>query len=558
MERRIAAVIGLVLVAVAALAGQLRWAAQQTGTRPAPTPVPTRSQQHSPKARTAAPRRPPPAAPRKRLPVSYVDDPTAAPRTAVPAAVPVTAPTPDAAPPADLAAGWRPAGSRLTADGRLRTAWATRELLRDAGRYLPHLPLPRPAHRPAECDRPTRETVRERLEYQQRRPGKRQLAPVAFYHRMREIAAEDLRVAVVEVGNGSMPATVNDPPIVDSHGGKHDVYRRWGSRRQWHLQYHRDLSTAMSYPQVIPPQSPLWAAGISGAWAAQGNVFTCDRAFSTGACLWDTSPSRVAATPASYEKLFVFCDKQCGGYFHFTHEHLPRLAPLHRALMADPDIKIMAPETGFVRAYLTDVLGFNASRLVRYGSARAGVAYYPQPQKCGNIFTTTLLLMRRIVFDRFSLPHWLPLDAQRPLVVVYGERSPGPKSRMPSNWEDVKTSLASHYAGRAEFHSALGVGVAKQIRLFNRADLVVGPHGANIANVMWMRHGTSVIELMSYLYGNQCYYMTAQRLGLVFRFIMHSEEDKKGQQYTLDFDEVRRHVDDVAAAMRGGEPLVFE
>eukprot|EP00666_Eupelagonemidae_sp_cell4sb_P016832 gene16832-7276_t len=132
-----------------------------------------------------------------------------------------------------------------------------------------------------------------------------------------------------------------------------------------------------------------------------------------------------------------------------------------------------------------------------------------------------MLLLRRIAFRRLGLPHWLPHDPGRPLVVVLGERRPGPKSRMPANWEAAKGALRDHFGGGVELASPLddGAGVAAQLRAFNRADAAVGPHGANIAN------------FMSYRYGNQCYYMTAQRLGISFRFVLHSTEDKKGAPY---------------------------
>ena len=44
----------------------------------------------------------------------------------------------------------------------------------------------------------------------------------------------------------------------------------------------------------------------------------------------------------------------------------------------------------------------------------------------------------------------------------------------------------------------------EQVKLFNRADMVIGPHGANLANIMWMRHGAAVVEFMSFKYGVFC------------------------------------------------------
>ena len=56
-------------------------------------------------------------------------------------------------------------------------------------------------------------------------------------------------------------------------------------------------------------------------------------------------------------------------------------------------------------------------------------------------------------------------------------------------------------------------------------------------------------------YGNLCYYVTAQRLGLDFRFVM--QPSTKGGPYPIDVEEIAKHIDDVRGSRSGKPALTF-
>ena len=60
---------------------------------------------------------------------------------------------------------------------------------------------------------------------------------------------------------------------------------------------------------------------------------------------------------AEFDSLFVICDRNCAGYYHWTHEQLPRLALLHGFLLANPQVKITVPQSAMINQYL-QLLGF--------------------------------------------------------------------------------------------------------------------------------------------------------------------------------------------------------
>ena len=114
---------------------------------------------------------------------------------------------------------------------------------------------------------------------------------------------------------------------------------------------------------------------------------------------------------------------------------------------------------------------------------------------------------------------------------------------MPKNYADIKAALVKHLQPlNASFDSIAGDDtVAQQIRRFYHADVVVGPHGANLANMMFMRKGAHVLEMASRSKGNMCYYTTACRIGLVHHLLLHSKG--KDEAYTLEAADVIAHVD---------------
>lgn len=335
------------------------------------------------------------------------------------------------------------------------------------------------------------------------------------------------------------------------------------------MQFRRSYALAVNQSnevQVFAAQSDVWAAGVPNVWIRDGNAFGCKWALSAGGCEWEIEAEDSARWVVN--RAVVVCNAECNGYFHFTHDHLWRIALVHHELMSDPDLNIILPtlstrKAPFIRQYLHDVLGIPYARMMAadakirvwprtWATVFVRWAVYPQPGMCGKLPTYPLYLLRKIAFRRLGLHHAKPPQREGPFRLLLAERT---GSRMPVNWVEAKGELATALP-KVEFYKVMNVTVIGQMRAFNSADMVIGPHGANLANMMWMRHGTTVLELMSYNYGNMCYYASASRLGLLHRFILH--EGMKNETYSVSGEEMRRHIDDAIRRDEGREPLVFD
>jgi capsular polysaccharide biosynthesis protein len=62
-----------------------------------------------------------------------------------------------------------------------------------------------------------------------------------------------------------------------------------------------------------------------------------------------------------------------------------------------------------------------------------------------------------------------------------------------------------------------------QVSYFQNAKVIVGPHGAGLANLVWANPGTKVFELMTDDYFNSCYSYLASKLELEYHLVKYSD-----------------------------------
>ncbi|EKG03262.1 hypothetical protein TCSYLVIO_005712 [Trypanosoma cruzi] len=328
---------------------------------------------------------------------------------------------------------------------------------------------------------------------------------------------------------GHLPAKTGDQADVGSHGV------------DWCL----PLEGGYSGSQVFGPQPPLYAAVFPNAVVSNSHVITCNgNVYTSGGCLRRWYLPKIQRTKEiDWRGVVVgLCDEWCKGYYHFTHEHLPRLALVHKILLEREDaiLALYAPIKKFQLQWLTDVLGIPSYRILRKpGPVHGHLVLYPIPGGCGTLFTHLTYALRDIVFERLQLVPPIP-SKKRKLRLLFAERER--LSRMPSNYHQLKKMLLEEYKKFFDFGVFSGkLHMRQQVRYFYDADVVIGPHGSNLANAMWMRHGTHLIEFVSYKYANMCYHTTANTINVTYHAIFHNAE-KEGS-YVLSYDEVKRHMD---------------
>jgi hypothetical protein len=83
--------------------------------------------------------------------------------------------------------------------------------------------------------------------------------------------------------------------------------------------------------------------------------------------------------------------------------------------------------------------------------------------------------------------------------------------------------------------------MARQIRLFSRAEMICAPHGAGLTNLLWAPVGCKVLELCASTFLNGVYEGLAECLALKHRFLIFQGDDT--YQSRVNLEEVERALD---------------
>ena len=222
-------------------------------------------------------------------------------------------------------------------------------------------------------------------------------------------------------------------------------------------------------------------------------------------------PKGIEKSPL-YNEVFVITQFWGSGFFHFNCESAPRVAPYVDFLRSHGDIRIHVLKGGGFVAKAVELLGLDPSRLVT-GTIRAKLVYLPQSTRCGNanVHLVQLLSHRYRQAIRQKFP---PSSLQRNSIVVV-RRSGGRKFKHAPGIESMVQSMAEENGFRYElFKDNPLPSYDEAVQIFNRAVIVVGPHGAGLSNLLFSEPGTVMIEgVCNAPKTNLCYQVLGYVLG---------------------------------------------
>ena len=105
------------------------------------------------------------------------------------------------------------------------------------------------------------------------------------------------------------------------------------------------------------------------------------------------------------------------------------------------------------------------------------------------------------------------------------------------------------------------MAVADQIAVFRHADIIVGPHGAGMSNVVFGKPGAVAFELFPRSYLNGC--MTVLTCGRGMHYFADAFEPVPASvnvhdDLRVDIEQLERRLDEAEGLLRrsGGEPAV--
>jgi capsular polysaccharide biosynthesis protein len=199
---------------------------------------------------------------------------------------------------------------------------------------------------------------------------------------------------------------------------------------------------------------------------------------------------RVDGTHASIISLW------CENYFHWLLDALPRIALLEEA--GESQHRLVVPEQ--LRSFQLEslrALGYDAGRLTRFAGGQLAPDVLVWPSPAAHVGYPT---RRNVEWLRRRLVR-LPRAGRRRIYVSRSDAT----TRVVVNEPELMSALQPYGFERVLPHD---LSFGDQVALFADAEIVVGPHGAGLSNMVFARDA-SVCEIVHPGRRNPCFYRLA-------------------------------------------------
>jgi len=210
--------------------------------------------------------------------------------------------------------------------------------------------------------------------------------------------------------------------------------------------------------------------------------------------------------PSTQEGVALIYDQWSGNYYHWLIDTLPRLLILREKF---PDYLLLMPKDGapFMKA-TASILGFkNYLDIEKNQILDAHKVIIPE-QAAHTLFHDPNLIQRL----QKELLDGLGYVKTKPHRRIYISRSTQQKRKV-TNELDVRNIVSKYNFEVMHFEN---MTFENQAALMQEAEVVIGVHGANLANILFMQPKCAVIEMLNINSVNPLYFRLSSYLSLAY------------------------------------------
>lgn len=226
-------------------------------------------------------------------------------------------------------------------------------------------------------------------------------------------------------------------------------------------------------------------------------------------------------------------------YYHWLIDVLPRLYILEKYEM-EAEIPLLLPsDLAKWQREALDLLGISLDRIMEFDGGHWEIEHMLFPSflvRTGNSRPLMVSWLR----DRF-LKRIKDQTEETIWTRLYVSRRDANKRRVINESELVyflkKRGFAVICPAELSF--------AEQIRAFSRAEIIVGPHGAGLSNMVFARPGSIIIELFPPNYVNGCYWALAESCGHKYAFLIGEKVLHDSNDFEVSLDRLNLLLDKI-------------
>ncbi|KAL4425168.1 hypothetical protein ABPG75_009184 [Micractinium tetrahymenae] len=305
-----------------------------------------------------------------------------------------------------------------------------------------------------------------------------------------------------------------------------------------------NLFTATSEPYVATLHSAFVEGEAGLVYDSAGRVFHPPHFHfnrtSPLAPMPQRTPPQAAASCEPFSALATVVQRFGAMYYHFLEEALPRVALLQSSGLLTSDVKLLTWGQPYEYEYL-DLLGIPRSQVVPFNASRVYCAdrlLVPTPTPRITPPREALGLVRRGLGVQ-TLP-----EGERNLL-IYVSRADEPSRRV-ANEEALLAAIRAAFPEQEVAVFKGDLPPQETIELFQRARLVVGPHGAGLSHILFSAPGTTVVEFLFLADPPLMFWHTAAALAQPYWLLPVPQAYWMQEEMQVPVDEV---IDILAAAL---------
>lgn len=301
----------------------------------------------------------------------------------------------------------------------------------------------------------------------------------------------------------------------------------------------RDVELVGSYPIPVADRTQIVQEAI-----VSPEVLTLNLAGSARDLVRDP-PRPVAGGDAdALQSAVLLYNRWNSGYYHWTVETLNRLEGVERYVeeTGDRPKLIVGPDPNRFQLETLELLGYDEDDLIRWDQRYRTVdrLVVPSMRREYNLGSVSPVAYHWLCDQmRTAADDEVPDAAEKFSNRVYISREDAPRRQVRN--EDEIVDVLKTYG--FETYVLSDHSVAENVQLFAQADVIVGPHGAGLTDIIYSSDAT-VIELFRSNDVRPTYYVLSEHLDHSYRYLLCEYE---GPNLVVDPDDLESVVADAVA-----------
>ncbi len=281
---------------------------------------------------------------------------------------------------------------------------------------------------------------------------------------------------------------------------------------------------------------------LSGDFPSSNSLGSCKREFYTRGLNLKKEPFSINSDNAVFPLISEY-----HSYYHWMVEYLPKLRLLEcyeKKTNSNPTILIESDPPAFVKESLS-VAGYNSNQYTEWCGSKRQIQNlivpihrshrfnYQYPKKSDyNPSRDDLLWLR----ERMRSNTDFDTENNNKIIYISRQKVPSERGRKVINYDSL-IDIIRDFGGREYVLEELSF--EKQIQIFAEADIIIGPHGAGLLNMIFADDPV-VIELFPETVLKPHFYFMAEMMGVDYKPIVTESE---GENLIVDEKEFQNYLE---------------